>query len=87
MATVTGLPAEFEDDYELRSDSEPEDEADEDSNGGYGFLVGRIVGLTSWLADENFYKNDYPDEESSDDHDEDDEFGEPNSNLCRCERN
>lgn len=33
MATVTGLPAEFEDDYELATDSEPEDEADEDSNG------------------------------------------------------
>lgn len=33
MATVTGLPVEFEDDYELASDSEPEDEADEDSNG------------------------------------------------------
>lgn len=28
------------------------------------------------LTDENFYKNDYPDEESSDEHAEDDDFGE-----------
>ena len=33
MATVTGLPVEFDDDYELESDGELEDEADEDSNG------------------------------------------------------
>ena len=41
MGTVTGLPAEFDDEYELRSDSEPEDEADED---------GGVVGYFAYQA-------------------------------------
>ncbi|KAH8114547.1 hypothetical protein DFH11DRAFT_1595123 [Phellopilus nigrolimitatus] len=48
MATVTGLPPAFDDDYDPDSEEEEEDEADEDSNA------------------EDFYRNDYPDEESFD---------------------
>lgn len=33
MATVTGLPPAFDDDYDPDSEEEEEDEADEDSNG------------------------------------------------------
>ena len=71
MATVTGLPLEFDEDDDYESESEVEDEADEDSNGMsssllslFFFGAGLFVEL-KWFPAEDYYKNDYPDEESS----------------------
>ncbi|KAI0030269.1 hypothetical protein K488DRAFT_72333 [Vararia minispora EC-137] len=62
IGTLTGLPASFDDPFSSDEESEPEDEADEDSN------------VTSA---EEYYKNDYPDEESDDSGYDDDSSGAP----------
>ncbi|KAI0291783.1 hypothetical protein B0F90DRAFT_1774468 [Multifurca ochricompacta] len=63
IATLTGLPGPLADAYASASESEEEDEADEDSNGTSFPTDARI---TLRYAAEEYYKNDYPDEESSD---------------------
>ncbi|KAH9043526.1 hypothetical protein EDB83DRAFT_2318014 [Lactarius deliciosus] len=67
LARRTGLPNSLADAYASASESEEEDEADEDSNGAphsrsQSFISDySVFGRTA----EEYYKNDYPDEESS----------------------
>lgn len=59
----TGLPPSINDPNDSDSDSEPEDEDDEDSNGNPNRL-GRYHQLIFSIIAEDYYKNEYPEEES-----------------------
>lgn len=67
----TGLPPSITDPNDSDSDTEPEDEADEDSNGSSPSHTFFFSSLKNKIyVEEEYYKNDYPDEEDpSDDSD------------------
>ena len=71
----TGLPPSFGDTYDSASDSEEEDEADEDSNGGPFLTFNYPLSLNGLDIAEEYYKNDYPDEEDGDSQDSPDDSG------------
>jgi hypothetical protein len=64
----TGLPASFDDPDSSDDESELEDEADEDSNGTItlAFSANIIQCPSSTNPAEEYYKNDYPEEDSDD---------------------
>ena len=66
----SGLPQSASGYLDSDSDDELDDEEDEDSNGKFGLTLDslELVDLIASLA-EDFYKNDYPDEESDSDWD------------------
>ena len=73
-ATITGLPLSSDDEYDTDSESEAGDEADEDSNGESCYSLCAPSGLLNFgLLAEDYYKHDYPDEESDE---EDSDFYE-----------
>ncbi|KAH7925892.1 hypothetical protein BV22DRAFT_1119255 [Leucogyrophana mollusca] len=81
IGTLTGLPPSITDPYDSDSDFEEEDEADEDSNGWYPFppSLPHIIRVWTFTAEE-YYKNDYPEDEGSDDSEGSDMFHEGSDN-------
>lgn len=67
MLQRSGLPPEA-DGWDSDTDSEYEDEDDEDSNGkrDHNWYTQRSTNQTLPLIAEDWYTNDYPDEEESD---------------------
>lgn len=67
--------AGLEEDQVIHSESESEEEdvADQDSNGSSPLPILCVPLLTRWVAEENDYRNDYPDGESDDWGSEEDE--------------
>ena len=60
------MPPSITDPNDSDSDTEPEDEADEDSNGLFScFQSCNFARSTRLFAEEEYYKNDYPEEDSS----------------------
>ncbi|KAG1880718.1 hypothetical protein C8R48DRAFT_172108 [Suillus tomentosus] len=75
IGTLEGLPPSLDDPYSSDSDSEEEDNADEDSN-GISVVWHQSLHLMQYFPAEEYYKNDYPDEDDSDDSEGSDVFHE-----------
>ncbi|KAG2115471.1 hypothetical protein DEU56DRAFT_761709 [Suillus clintonianus] len=75
IGMLEGLPPSLDDPNSSDSESEEEDEADEDSNGIH-VVWHEILHLTQRFPAEEYYKNDYPDEDDSNDSEGSDIFHE-----------